>query len=45
MKLRWFQFRLRTMFIEVTLFAFPCAWLGHEYRKRSTIRVLTGELS
>jgi hypothetical protein len=27
-KLRWFQYRLRTLLVVVTLFAIPCSWLA-----------------
>ena len=29
---RWFQFRLRTLLVGVTLLAIPCAYVAHEYR-------------
>jgi hypothetical protein len=41
MKLRWFQFRLRTLFAVVTIAAVPCTWLGHEYhvvQERKAVR-------
>ncbi|HEY2759687.1 MAG TPA: hypothetical protein VGI75_03070 [Pirellulales bacterium] len=29
---RWFQFRLRTLLVVVTLLAIPCAYFAHEWR-------------
>lgn len=31
-KRRWFQFRLRTLLVVVTLAAVPCAYVAHEWR-------------
>ncbi|HEV2968861.1 MAG TPA: hypothetical protein VGY55_02655 [Pirellulales bacterium] len=31
-KRRWFQYRLRTLFLVVTILAVPCGWLANQAR-------------
>lgn len=30
---RWFQFRLRTAFVALTLISFACGWIGGQFRE------------
>ena len=43
-KRRWYQYRLRSLFAVMTLFAIACGWYACNMRKTAKIRAVVAEI-